>query len=114
MRTISRWALGIAVLVLGAVGAIWALNVQDETDVRTTAAFAPTDSLIARGAYLARAGNCMACHTARGGASYAGGLGIPTPFGTVLTLPLDCVSHNRAHELACLASHSLSNCIGLT
>ncbi len=31
-----------------------------------------------------------------------------------LTLPLDCVSHNRAHELAFLASHSLSNCIGLT
>ena len=31
-----------------------------------------------------------------------------------MTLPLDCVSHNRAHELACLASHSLSNCIGLT
>ena len=31
-----------------------------------------------------------------------------------LILPLDCVSHNRAHELACLASHSLSNCIGLT
>ena len=35
-------------------------------------------------------------------------------FSTGLTLPLDCVSHNRAHELACLASHSLSNCIGLT
>jgi len=85
MKTTSRWALGIAVLVLGAVGAIWALNVQDETDVRTTAAFAPTGSLIARGAYLARAGNCMACHTARGGASYAGGLSIPTPFGTVFT-----------------------------
>ena len=34
--------------------------------------------------------------------------------GLILTLPLDCVSHNRAHELACLASHSLSNCIGLT
>jgi putative transposase len=31
-----------------------------------------------------------------------------------LTLPLDCVSHNRTHALACLASHSLSNCIGLT
>ena len=30
-----------------------------------------------------------------------------------LTLPLDCVSHNRAHALTCLASHSLSNCIGL-
>ena len=32
----------------------------------------------------------------------------------ILTLPLDCVSHSRAHALACLASHSLSNCIGLT
>lgn len=27
----------------------------------------------------------MACHTARGSASYAGGLGIATPFGTVYT-----------------------------
>ena len=33
---------------------------------------------------------------------------------TVVTLPLNCVSHNRVHELACLTSHSLSNCIGLT
>lgn len=36
---------------------------------------------VARGSYLARAGDCMACHTARGGASYAGGRVIPTPFG---------------------------------
>lgn len=36
-----------------------------------------------RGAYLARAGNCAACHTAPGGAAYAGGRGIATPFGTV-------------------------------
>ena len=77
--------MGIAVLALGAAAAIWMLNVRDEADVRATATFAPTDSLIARGAYLARAGNCMGCHTARGGASYAGGLGIPTPFGTVFT-----------------------------
>lgn len=38
---------------------------------------------VARGAYLARAGNCMACHTARGGAAYAGGRAIHTPFGAV-------------------------------
>lgn len=38
---------------------------------------------IARGAYLAKAGNCAGCHTARGGASYAGGRGVETPFGTV-------------------------------
>lgn len=37
---------------------------------------------VARGAYLARAANCRGCHTERGGADYAGGRGIPTPFGT--------------------------------
>ena len=37
----------------------------------------------ARGAYLARLGNCAGCHTARGGAAYAGGRGLTTPFGTV-------------------------------
>lgn len=42
-----------------------------------------TDTLVERGAYLARAGNCMACHTARGGEPYAGGRGIETPFGAV-------------------------------
>jgi mono/diheme cytochrome c family protein len=39
--------------------------------------------LVARGEYLARAGDCMACHTAPGGAPYAGGRGIATPFGVV-------------------------------
>jgi mono/diheme cytochrome c family protein len=38
---------------------------------------------LARGAYLARAGDCIACHTERGGAPYAGGRPIATPFGTV-------------------------------
>jgi len=38
---------------------------------------------VERGRYLARAGNCMACHTARGGAGYAGGRAIVTPFGRI-------------------------------
>ncbi|TDM09138.1 MAG: alcohol dehydrogenase [Ideonella sp. MAG2] len=38
---------------------------------------------IARGAYLARLGNCAACHTARGGLPWAGGRPIETPFGEV-------------------------------
>ncbi|MFN3812636.1 MAG: c-type cytochrome [Roseateles asaccharophilus] len=52
-----------------------------------TAAPRPTPSpdQLARGAYLARAGNCMGCHTARGDAPYAGGRPIPTPFGTVFS-----------------------------
>ena len=38
-----------------------------------------------RGAYLARLGTCAHCHTARGGAAYAGGRPIDTPFGTVFS-----------------------------
>jgi mono/diheme cytochrome c family protein len=40
-------------------------------------------SLVARGEYLARAADCMGCHTAAGGEPYAGGLAIRTPFGTL-------------------------------
>src|ERR1700729_4426400 len=38
---------------------------------------------IKRGEYLARAADCLVCHTAPGGAAYAGGLAIPLPFGTL-------------------------------
>ena len=40
-------------------------------------------ALIAKGEYLARAGDCIACHTNPGGALFAGGLAMPTPFGTL-------------------------------
>src|SRR4051812_17643720 len=39
--------------------------------------------LVARGAQLASAGNCIACHTVAGGQPFAGGLAMPTPFGTL-------------------------------
>ena len=38
---------------------------------------------VKQGEYLARAADCMACHTAPGGAPYAGGLPIVSPFGTI-------------------------------
>ena len=85
MKAWSRFAWVFGLLVVFTVAAVSALNVRDEVDVKATAAFTHSDNLIERGAYLARAGNCMACHTARGGANYAGGLGIATPFGTVYT-----------------------------
>lgn len=34
---------------------------------------------VKRGEYLAVAGDCMACHTAKGGKPFAGGLGMPVP-----------------------------------
>ena len=41
------------------------------------------EATVEQGAYLARAGNCLACHTADDGQAYAGGLAFKTPFGTL-------------------------------
>jgi mono/diheme cytochrome c family protein len=40
-------------------------------------------SLVERGAYLARAADCMVCHTTKDGKEYAGGLPFRLPFGTL-------------------------------
>ena len=41
--------------------------------------------IVKRGEYLAKAADCMVCHTAPGGAEYAGGLAFPLPFGTLFS-----------------------------
>lgn len=41
------------------------------------------DEAIKRGEYLARAGDCVACHTKHDGQTFAGGFAMPTPFGTL-------------------------------
>jgi len=45
----------------------------------------PTAEAEERGHYLALAADCAACHTAPGGAEFAGGLPIPTPLGRIYT-----------------------------
>ncbi|WP_241019068.1 cytochrome c [Paraburkholderia sp. Tr-20389] len=45
----------------------------------------PGPDLVKRGEYLARAGDCIACHTSDKGRPFAGGLAIDTPFGTIYT-----------------------------
>ncbi len=78
----APWIALVVVLLLGA--SVVALNWRHEDPLtESLSAAAATPELIARGEYLARAGNCMGCHTARGGEPYAGGRGIDTPFGTV-------------------------------
>lgn len=42
-------------------------------------------ALVQRGQYLATAGDCVACHTAPGGKSMAGGLLLPTPLGAIVS-----------------------------
>ena len=51
----------------------------------TLAAQADDRALVASGEYLARAGDCVACHTNPGGALFAGGRPMATPFGTLYT-----------------------------
>ncbi len=85
MKAKLKWLLATPLVLLVAAVLVWALNVRDESDVKAVAASPANSELIARGAYLARAGNCMACHTARGGQPYAGGRAIETPFGAVYT-----------------------------
>jgi mono/diheme cytochrome c family protein len=48
------------------------------------AAVDPDPALVRRGEYLARAGDCVACHTAPGGRPMAGGLALPTPLGQIV------------------------------
>ncbi|MDP3355543.1 MAG: cytochrome c [Polaromonas sp.] len=89
MKHAVRWVLaGAALLLLAAVATVaWQLRgpVDDTTTYPTNTAVADKPALAARGAYLARAGNCMACHSARGGVPYAGGRSINTPFGAVFS-----------------------------
>ncbi|MBX9710390.1 MAG: cytochrome c [Xanthobacteraceae bacterium] len=40
-------------------------------------------SLVERGEYLARAADCMVCHTSQGGKEYTGGFPFKLPFGTL-------------------------------
>jgi mono/diheme cytochrome c family protein len=89
----------IAIVVIAAAVAVWAIRGlgpmafadgpkvsladykgADPTGVPPSLAKA---SLVERGAYLARAADCLVCHTARGGKEYAGGLGFKLPFGTL-------------------------------
>ena len=45
----------------------------------------PDAAVVKQGEYLARAGDCVACHTTPGGALFAGRRPMPTPFGTLFS-----------------------------
>lgn len=78
------WGAGIVLAVVAAAGALLALNRLDEVPLPAQEPAEPaTPALIARGEYLARAGNCMPCHTQQGGPAFAGGRAIDTPFGAI-------------------------------
>lgn len=82
MKRVYKFLLSLAAATLMLAGLVARLNVRGEAPVTSEVSTAPADATtIARGAYLAKAGNCVACH----GANYAGGRGVATPFGSVFS-----------------------------
>jgi mono/diheme cytochrome c family protein len=66
----AMWSAVVAVLMVAK------LAHADQSSSRTD-----ENDVVARGRYLARAGNCVSCHTSAGGQAFAGGLAFQTPFG---------------------------------
>ncbi len=78
------WALLLLILLL--VFAYVALNRSDTSaGTAPVIAGAPTAAdVLARGEYLTKAADCVACHTVQGsGTPYAGGVAFKLPFGTI-------------------------------
>ena len=76
----KRLALILLILVAAVFAATTYFGLRED---QVAASSSGGGDLVARGAYLARAGDCQACHTTRGGAPFAGGRAVRTPFGTI-------------------------------
>ena len=78
----------IVILALLAAGGWWWFHNEARQPISSAAsqvdaAALKDPALIAKGEYLAIAGDCVSCHTAQGGDRYAGGRVLPTPFGNI-------------------------------
>jgi len=76
------FAAGLVLITLLCVLVAW-LNVLGEAPLGPNRPFQLMEASVERGAYLARAGNCVGCHSRPEGRDFAGGLGVETPFGVV-------------------------------
>jgi len=85
-KTVLALSAVVVVVVAALIPVLWSGS-EKTTPGEAAVAATATDqaALIKRGEYLARAGDCIACHTARGGKPFAGGLAMVTPFGTLYT-----------------------------
>lgn len=82
-----RWRYAwLLLLVLGGAGGWFFVGGKHKPTPRAASQIAAATlrdpALIAKGKYLAAIGDCVACHTARGGIRFAGGRSLETPFGS--------------------------------
>jgi len=80
----KRTALGLLAVAVVLIGVLALFLLQPGTlpDIASEETNATTE-IINRGEYLARAGDCVACHTELNGPEFAGGRPMPTPFGNL-------------------------------
>jgi mono/diheme cytochrome c family protein len=84
MRAFRRIFIGLLIVLVVAGAGFLAYAYRPSIDPLPTGPAQTFDaSLVAHGAELAQIGDCTSCHTAPGGKSFAGGLAVPTPFGTI-------------------------------
>jgi mono/diheme cytochrome c family protein len=86
LRLPSRWISTIAavLVIVGIAAAAFAMrNLFSGKHGGPMQVANASPDLVARGKYLAEAADCAACHTAPGGAPFAGGLPMQTGFGTI-------------------------------
>src|SRR5207302_1596055 len=86
VRRVGRRLVGIAAiaLIVGiAAAAVATRNLRSGKTGGPLQAVSAPAGVVARGKYLAEAADCAACHTAPGGAPLAGGLPMPSGFGTI-------------------------------
>jgi mono/diheme cytochrome c family protein len=84
-----RWKIALTVLAIGLAGLLLVMGIAEVSDRSTgeknLVAPTQTPALIARGAYLARLGDCAACHSIPGKPAYSGGLRMGIPIGAIYT-----------------------------
>ena len=66
------------------IGLVAAIGVLDAAIAQTNPAPQASSDQVKHGEYLARAGDCISCHSTNGDAPYAGGFRLDTPFGYML------------------------------
>src|SRR3984885_8671617 len=88
----------LTVVAIGLAGLLIAMGVAHVSDSsageKNLVAPAATPAIIARGAYLARLGDCAACHSVPGKPAYSGGLRMGIPIGAIYTTNITPDSKN--------------------
>ncbi|MCC9625609.1 c-type cytochrome [Thalassospira sp. MA62] len=76
----------LGVVVVAGAGTAWlALHTPSSPFEDAAIDAAPSDDLVARGEYVARQADCVACHSTPDSEPFAGGLAMGTPLGAIYT-----------------------------